>query len=159
MKRIFLLSIFCFLLDFCSKRLVLEFLVEDESIMVIKDFFYLTYVKNTGVAFSLLEGNMLFIIGMTLLVLVLIFNYVKDSCCNKIETICYGLIFGGALANLFDRVFYGYVVDFLEFCFWGYSFPIFNLADCMIVIGVVLLGGFSLIESRGNNVNTSRGKS
>ena len=58
---------------------------------------------------------------------------------SKIENLSYGMIIGGIIGNLFDRIFYNYVIDFLDFKIFGYDYPIFNLADTFIVIGVILL--------------------
>jgi signal peptidase II len=58
---------------------------------------------------------------------------------TKTETLCYGLILGGATGNLIDRVIYGYVIDFIEVKIFNYNFPIFNLADSFIVIAFILL--------------------
>lgn len=156
MKKIIMISILTLIMDVISKQLVLNFMFEHQSIPLIKDFFYLTFAKNTGVAFSFLEGKIPFIIIMTLIVILFIMKYIKSTHPNKIETICYGIILGGALGNLIDRILYGYVIDFLDFQILGHSFPIFNLADTMIVIGVFLLLILSIIESRNQNENHSR---
>lgn len=160
MKKIYWLSIITFLLDFITKQIVVHFLTEGQSITMIKNFFHFTYAQNTGVAFSMLERNLIFIIVMTLIIITIMLHYIKEATHNQKETICYGMIIGGALGNLIDRICYGYVIDFLDFRIFGYHFPIFNLADCMIVIGVALLIIISIIEeSRGKNDNTSRRKS
>ena len=139
MRKICIISLFVFLLDFVTKRLVLHFLVEDESFVLIKNFFSLTYVKNTGVAFSFFKDNVFFIILMTLLVLFFLFQYIRMHVLLKIEKIGYSFIIGGALGNLFDRFFYGYVVDFFDFYLFGYHYPIFNVADVFVVIGVFFI--------------------
>lgn len=146
------------IMDILTKQLVLNLMFEHQSISLIKNFFSLTFVKNTGVAFSLLEGKMPFIIIMTAITILFIIKYIKNTYPSKIETICYGIIIGGALGNLLDRIIYGYVIDFLDFQILGYSFPIFNLADTMIVIGVFLLLILSIIESRNQNENHIRRK-
>ena len=153
MKKIILISILTLIIDIFTKQIVLNTLIEDQSITIIKDFFSITFAKNTGVAFSFLEGRIPFIIIMTTIVIFFILKYLKTTTINKYESICYGLIIGGAIGNLIDRIIYGYVIDFFDFNLLGYSFPIFNLADTAIVIGVIILFIISLIESRNQYEN------
>lgn len=138
-NKIFIISFFVWLVDIISKRLVVSFINEFDNISIIKNFFSLTYVKNTGVAFSFLDGYVSVIILMTLIVLFIIFKYLKDININRLEAFGYSFIIGGAIGNLFDRVVYGYVIDFLDFKIFGYNYPVFNLADTFIVIGVFML--------------------
>lgn len=156
MKKIILISILTLIIDIISKQLVLNLMIEYQSINIIPGFFNLTLAKNTGIAFSFLEGKLPLIIIMTMIIILIILKYLKHSNPNKYESICYGLIIGGAIGNLLDRIIYHYVIDFLDFKIFNYSFPIFNLADTAIVIGVILLIILSVIEeSRKNNENNS----
>lgn len=148
MKRIILISTLTLIIDILTKQLVINFMIENQSITLIKDFFSLTYAKNTGVAFSFLEGNVPLIIIITSIIILLILKYIKDTIQNKYEIIWYGLIIGGAIGNLIDRIFYGYVIDFLDFNLFGYPFPIFNIADTAIVIGIFSLIILSFIEDK-----------
>ena len=157
MKRIILICLFTLGIDILTKQLVINTMIEHQSITIIKDFFSITFAKNTGVAFSFLEGKIPLIIIMTSIIIIFILKYIKTTNPNKYEIFCYGLILGGALGNLIDRIFYGYVIDFLDFNLLEYSFPIFNLADTAIVIGVILLLILNIIESRNQNeTNCSR---
>lgn len=159
MKKIILISILVLIIDIISKQLVLNLMIEYQSINIIPGFFNLTLAKNTGIAFSFLEGKLPLIIIMTMIIIFIILKYLKLASLNKYESICYGLIVGGAIGNLLDRIIYHYVIDFLDFKIFNYSFPIFNLADTAIVIGVILLIILSLIEeSRKNNENNSSRK-
>jgi len=146
MKKIFIISFIILIIDIISKRLVIGNLETSESVSIIDNFFRITYAENTGVAFSLIEGYVGFIIMMTVIVIIMIFKYVKSNNINKYEEIGYSFILGGALGNLLDRVIYGYVIDFLDFNIFGYDFPIFNIADSFIVIGVFILGIISFRE-------------
>ena len=158
MRIIILISILTLSIDILTKQLVINFMIEHQSISIIKNFFSITFAKNTGVAFSLLEGKVPLVIIMTSIIIILILKYIKTTNSNKYEIICYGLIIGGALGNLTDRIIYGYVIDFLDFNLFGYSFPIFNLADTAIVIGILTLIILNFIESRNENEINSRRK-
>lgn len=138
-KIIFLVSIIVFIVDIISKILVSNFMLEDQSIKIINNFLYFTYAKNTGIAFSFLEGNMLFIISMTLIIVVLLIKYVYNKKLDLKEKISYGLVLGGAIGNLFDRIVYGYVIDFIDVYIFGYDYPIFNVADSCVVVGIILI--------------------
>lgn len=156
MKRIFIISFIILVIDIISKRLVIGGLAKNESISIIGDFFRITYAENTGVAFSLIEGYVGFIIIMTVIVIMMIFKYIKNNNIGKYEEVGYSFILGGAIGNLLDRVIYGYVIDFLDFNIFGYDFPIFNIADTFIVIGVLILGIISFREVGGRNENSSK---
>ena len=158
MKKVFWISILVFFIDLVTKQLVVHFLDEGQSILLIPKFFSFTYAKNTGVAFSLLEGNITFIILMTVVIIGVIVSCLKEVTKRWMDIVGYGLVLGGAFGNLFDRVVYGYVIDFLDFSILGYQFPIFNLADSGIVIGVILLCVVGVLESRGKNENFGRKK-
>lgn len=156
MKRIILISILILIIDIISKQLVLATLIEHQSITIIKNFFSITFAKNTGVAFSFLEGRVPLIIIITSIIIILILKYIKSTNPNKYEKLCYSLIIGGSIGNLIDRIIYGYVIDFLDINLFGYPFPIFNIADTAIVIGIFTLIILSLIESRKENETNSR---
>lgn len=139
MKKIFIISFIILLIDLVSKRLVINLLIENESIKVIDGFFSLTYVKNTGIAFSMIEGYVWLIVIATIIILFMLFKYIKDGINSNSELVSYGFIMGGAIGNLIDRIFYGYVVDFFDFTIFNYQAPIFNVADIFIVVGVFML--------------------
>lgn len=160
MKKIIFTSVIILILDILTKQLIISYLLENQSITIIPNFFSLTYAKNTGIAFSFLEGKVPFIIIMTLIIILIIIKYLKENVYSKLEAICYSLVISGALGNLIDRLRYGYVIDFLDFNFFDYHFPIFNLADCAIVIGIISLLLISFKESREekheNNLRTKK---
>lgn len=139
MKRIILFSILLLCLDICSKQLVVRFMDVGQSISIIPNSFSLTYVKNRGIAFSMLEGNLVFVIFLSLLIIGGIFFSIRFKKLSWGESFCYALIVGGAIGNLIDRVIYGYVIDFFDFTLFGYEMAIFNVADIFIVLGVFLL--------------------
>lgn len=139
MKKISIISLAVILIDRIVKILVtnnFELNVRNE---IINNFFYITNCHNYGAAFSLFSGNVIFLIFITLIVLFLIYREVKKSSINKVSSILYGLLLGGIIGNLFDRIFYGYVIDYLDFKIFNLDFAIFNIADMAIVIGALLL--------------------
>ena len=148
MISIFLIGILFLLIDIISKQLILYFMVENQTIQIIPHFFSLTYVKNTGVAFSMLEGNILFILLMSMIVVGVLVYFAKSKGNGRLEKICYSMILGGALGNFLDRIFYGYVIDFFDFSLFGFKMAIFNVADVLIVCGVFLLIVLELLKER-----------
>lgn len=134
-----ILTILVLLLDFFSKYMISKLMIVNDSISLIDNFFSITYVKNTGAAFSIFSNNTILVIVISIFIIgLLIFYIYKNRGYNKIEDISYALILGGAIGNLLDRLIYGYVIDFLDFKIFSYDAPIFNLADTFIVIGVIL---------------------
>lgn len=135
------------LLDWLSKTWVLNNLSFADRIAVVDGFFYITHVRNPGAAFSLFADapenvRMFFFVGVSLLAIGIIFSFYRQLAPgDRLPAFALGSILGGAAGNLIDRVFRGgEVVDFLHFRLWsGYSWPDFNLADTLIVVGVGLL--------------------
>lgn len=151
-KPLYIISFVWFVIDFLSKKIVINNLVYNKSLTIINNFFNLTYVKNRGGAFNFLNGGVIFIIIITIIIFFFIYKYLKDRELMLIEIWGYGLIIGGAIGNLFDRIIYGYVIDFLDFYVLGYDFPVFNIADCGIVIGIFMLLIYSF-RSEGSDKN------
>lgn len=140
MKKISFVGVVTLLIDIISKLLIINNLKLNTSIKIIEDIFSLTYVQNTGAAWSILSGNVNYLIIINVVLILLIIYFIKkNKKHNKYEELGYGLLLGGAFGNLLDRVIYGYVIDFLDFTIIDYHFPIFNIADSCIVIGIVIL--------------------
>ena len=134
------LTLVFLIIDIVSKLVISNCVFVNDSILVIKDFFYITYVRNTGAAWSIFSGETLGLIIVSLIIISFIIYYSsKNKPSNKIEKIGYAMILGGSFGNLLDRIIYGYVIDFLDFNIFGYDYPIFNLADSFILVGVILL--------------------
>lgn len=138
-KKVFVFSIIFFLIDFLSKLILDKVLILGKSITVLDKFFYITKVYNFGVSFSLLENCRFLIIAISILIMIFLYFYMKKFTINKKNILAFSLVFGGLFGNLFDRLIYGYVIDFLDFFIVGYNYPVFNLADSFIVIGICLL--------------------
>lgn len=135
---IFLISTIVIIIDQIIKLLVESNLIED--IIIIKNFFNITYIRNYGAAFSILNGNTLFLIIVSIISLFLIYFFlIKNKKLKIIEKVIYGFLIGGLLGNLFDRIIRGYVIDYLAVKIVNYNFPIFNFADICIVLSTILL--------------------
>ena len=136
-----ILTIIFFLIDILSKSLIARFISFNESITIINNFFNITYVRNTGAAWSILNNNtiMITIISIVIIIFLIGYMYKNNKNSSKFEKVGYSLVLGGALGNLFDRLVYGYVIDFIDIYIFNYDYPIFNLADTFIVIGVIIL--------------------
>lgn len=136
-------------LDQYTKNLIVTYIPEGEKLEIIPDFFNVTYVKNSGAAWSMLEGQRTIFIIITVLA-VIYFSYllIKEKDKPFIFKVSYLLIIGGAIGNFLDRFVNAYVVDFLDFKFFGYDFPVFNLADCFLTVGVFIYLIASLVEMK-----------
>jgi signal peptidase II len=136
-----LFFIFLFLVDLTTKYVASNNIKYGfNNGIEIFSFFKLTYVHNYGAAFSFLSnqdiGKYLFIfIGIAFSIYAL-FGILKSE--NRIEKYTLATILSGALGNLYDRVFYGYVIDFIDFDFGFYNFPVFNFADIFIFLGLFI---------------------
>ena len=138
-KKIQSIIFLSLILDQISKIVINTNLKENESIKVIGSFFKLTKVFNEGAAFSLFDGSKVFLIIVSIISILFLLYMMKDFKDSKLNNIAFGFIFGGILGNLIDRLFLGYVRDFLDFNIFGFHYPVFNLADSFIVIGVIIL--------------------
>jgi signal peptidase II len=144
-------------LDQATKIWIAESLSYSDRITVIDGFFYITHVRNPGAAFGMFVDadptfRTPFFIGVSLVAVGIIVSFYRRLAPgDRHAALTLGLILGGALGNLIDRVFRGEVVDFLHFRLWtGYSWPDFNLADSAIVVGVGLLL-LELLASEGES--------
>ncbi len=137
---IIIVVIISLLLDIGSKFLVSRIFILNESKTIIDNFLNITYVRNTGAAWSILDNNTWIVTVISLLIIIGIIYYVyRNRVSKKILKIGYGLILGGAIGNFIDRIVYGYVIDFIDIDIFGWNYPIFNLADMFIVVGVILV--------------------
>lgn len=147
-KKITIVALIIFVIDQIIKNLALVYLT---NVPIISNVLSLTYAKNYGIAFSmLLEKRIIIIVISILLMSFLIYVLKKDYILKNKDTwlvnIAFGLLFGGILGNLFDRIVRGFVIDYINVSF----FSIFNLADIAITFGVVLLIIDNIKESKNN---------
>ena len=154
-KRPYITLIIFFFLDFISKQIIINTMKVNDCLDVIPNFFSINYVQNTGAAWSILKDQRILILIITVIVLFIINKYLNKENLTKGEEISFGIIMGGIIGNLFDRVVYHYVIDFLSFNFFGYHYPIFNLADTFIVCGIIAL---IIISYRKEHYGKNSGK-
>ena len=125
-------------LDQLTKFIATRQLYLHESVAVIKGVLHLTLVYNRGAAFGIFKNQILLFIVTSLTAIVFIVLKLHKQHSRKLscQTVSLCLILGGAVGNLIDRIFFGYVIDFIDLRVW----PVFNVADSAITIGAVLLG-------------------
>ena len=131
------------IIDQTIKYMVNTNMILGQSYPLIEDFLYITYVKNTGIAFGLFKNNNIFmIILISIIILIVLYFYNKEK--NKVFSlnIAITLLISGAVGNLVDRIYYGFIVDYIDFTFW----PAFNLADSLIVIGSITLAVYLIFQ-------------
>lgn len=125
--------------DRLAKQFFSQLLELNESIAVIKNVFHFTLVHNTGIAFGLFKDcGAVFIVIPLILTGLLIYNiyfYRHSEHLSRLYIVAFALILGGAIGNLIDRIFLGYVIDFIDFRIW----PVFNIADSAITIGAAII--------------------
>jgi signal peptidase II len=147
--KYYLFAVLIIVIDQVTKWIVKSRLTLGEARSVIGQFFLITSHRNRGAAWSILQGQRLFFILITLIVVVGVVWYLQKMRRERRVLMCTALtlLLGGAIGNLIDRALFGEVVDFLQFnfhFFWFgheiyYTYPIFNVADSAIVVGVALI--------------------
>ena len=139
-KRLLILCTIFTLLDQVVKMIIKHTIKSGVENSIIPGFFYITNLKNTGGAFSILENNTILLAFIGIITIVFFVTYIlKTEKMSFFETILYSMLIGGIVGNLIDRVFFNGVYDYLGFIFGSYYFPVFNLADIFIVISIFSL--------------------
>ena len=153
-KYLFLIFII-FLIDQITKIIISNNINLNGSITVIKNFFSLTYVKNTGAAFGFFSGKTLLITIISVFIFVyLLMELIKNKSNIKIINLSFSFILGGLIGNLYDRIVLGYVRDFMDFTIFNKGFAIFNIGDAFIVVGCFMFIIGALLEARNDYNNT-----
>ncbi|ARI77554.1 signal peptidase II [Halobacillus mangrovi] len=149
MLAYYLLALGMIILDQITKWLVVTNMRIGESIPIIENFFYLTSHRNQGAAWGILQGQMWFFYIVTVIVIGVVIYYIqqygKES---KLAGVALSLILAGAIGNFIDRVLRKEVVDFADTYIFTYDFPIFNVADSSLVIGVILVMIATFLDER-----------
>ena len=142
---LFSTALCAYIADRAAKLVVLKAMTVGQSIKVIPDIFNITLVFNKGAAFGLLKDRAVFFITVSAFVITFIIILAwRHKGMSSLLAVSLGLILGGSLGNLVDRVTFGYVIDFFDFRVW----PVFNIADSAITVGVGMLA-FTIITKRG----------
>ena len=150
--KIILIAVISVILDQIVKYLIISKCTLYKKNPVIDGFFNITYVQNRGAAWGILNNNIILLVVITVLALGLICSFIfKESNIKKLDIVLYGMLLGGIIGNFIDRIFRGYVIDFLDLIIFGYDFPVFNIADMLIVISV---GIMIITYWRSRNENT-----
>lgn len=147
-KIIYFIGAFILIIDQLTKMFI------DKSMNIINGFFYINPVNNYGAAWSVFNDKTIFLIVSSIVILIILLRYQSYFKMNIRNKIAFGLLYGGLLGNLLDRIIFGYVRDFLDFIILGYNYPVFNLADTSLVIGMILL--IIAILKGEDKVETSR---
>ena len=146
----YLISIVIVIADQVTKWAVIQSLPLNARQPVIGNFLALTHTRNTGGEFSLFPaGNSSFVVVAIIALGALIFAYHRFQRSNLLVSSALGLALGGAIGNLIDRIQYGYVVDFFDVAAGKYHWPVFNIADSAITVGILLLAGHFLFSKEG----------
>lgn len=139
------LMFFIVALDFITKKIVASSMQLYQSIPVIDGVFNITFVKNTGASFGMMKGARWFFVAITLLLIAAVIYYIlKNKVTDKLFLLSATFVVGGGIGNLIDRVVEGAVVDFFDFCL--INFAIFNVADCFVVVGVILMAIYLVVS-------------
>ena len=138
--NLLIFSIFLLIFDQVSKAMIVSQFDLYESISI-TPFFNLTFVVNYGFAFGFLNSPSLnqIIVSIVILFIITYFLYLLIKTQDRVFKICLVLILSGALGNFLDRIFRGYVVDFIDIYVFNYHWPAFNVADSCISVGFVIL--------------------
>lgn len=143
----YLIALVVIIFDQWTKYLVIENMAIGESIPIIDNLIYLTSHRNPGAAWGILAGQMWFFYIITVIVIGIIIYYMETySKGHRLLGLSLALVLGGAIGNLIDRVRFQEVVDFVDVYIFSYDYPIFNVADSSLVIGVILIGIITLLE-------------
>ena len=137
------------LIDQFIKYMITNHMKLYDSITIIPKFFKIFYIRNTGAAFSILENQRILLMMISVIMIILIDRFLKkEKNLKSIYIIPFGMIMGGIFGNLMDRILYHEVIDYLSFSIHKYSFPVFNFADMMITIGMIILIWFTIREEK-----------
>jgi signal peptidase II len=148
-KKILLFTLLFILIDQLSKLLIVNNFDLNNEVSIIPSFFSLMYIRNTGAAWGMFSNGTIILAIFSLAFLVFTLKYVFSKKRSNLEIIIISMLYGGIIGNLIDRLFRNYVVDFLSFKIFGYNFPVFNIADCYIVISIGLIIIKMIMDDRG----------
>jgi signal peptidase II len=145
----YLIALLIILADQISKWAIVRYMEIGDRIPLINQFLYITSHRNKGAAWGILQGQMWFFYVVTTIVVIILVIYIRNlKPEQKIFGLALGLMLGGAIGNFIDRIFRKEVVDFIDTWIFSYDFPIFNIADSALVIGVCFIFVLTLFEGK-----------
>ena len=145
----YIIALIAILIDQITKYIVMKTMSLGESIEVIPNIFYITSHRNKGAAWGILQDKMYFFYLITIVFVIAVVYFIqKQAKGDKLLGVSLGLILGGAIGNFIDRLFRHEVVDFIHVYIFGYNFPVFNIADSSLCIGVILMIIITLMEDK-----------
>ena len=153
-KSIYLTAIILLLIDQIVKIIIRTKMYLYQEIKIIPKIFSLYYVENDGAAFSILGSQTLLLIIISIACIIYLNKFIIEEKLPKSSHIPLGLLLGGILGNLIDRIIYHSVTDYLSIFIFRYSFPVFNIADIAICLSTIFLIVIFIIEEK-KEVNRS----
>ncbi|MED3823164.1 signal peptidase II [Priestia flexa] len=151
----YMIALAIIIFDQLTKWIVVKEMELGESIPVIDNFLYITSHRNRGAAWGILQGQMWFFYVITIIVVIGLIVYIrKINKADKWLGVALGLMLGGAIGNFIDRVFRQEVVDFVNTYIFTYDFPIFNVADSALAVGVGIMFILTLFEGKQKKEST-----
>ncbi|MGD6833238.1 signal peptidase II [Sutcliffiella halmapala] len=145
----YLIALFIIIVDQVTKYLVVQYMELGENIPIIENFLYLSSHRNQGAAWGILQGQMYFFYIITMAVVIGLIIYLqKLPNDQKWMKFALSLMLGGAVGNFIDRLLHQEVIDFINTFIFSYDFPIFNVADSALVIGVGIILVLTLLEGK-----------
>lgn len=155
-KNIYVITLITLIVDQFIKYIITANIALNSIVEVIPKVFYFTNTRNTGAAWSMFSNSTWILTIISVVVFIFLNNYIgKEKKFTKMSIIYYGLLLGGILGNLVDRLVNSYVIDYIGIKIFNYNFPIFNIADSCIVIGIILLA-IEVIKEEINGHNSKR---
>lgn len=139
-----------FFIDQITKHIIKKTFLPGEVVKLLP-FLNLTFVENKGIAFGILHKggdfkHLIIIVSTVLAIILLFYLFYSHKTFSLKRTIIFGLIAGGAIGNFYDRIFNGAVIDFIELYYKSFHWPVFNIADTFITIGIILIFFFQIIK-------------
>ena len=150
-----LLILLLILFDQGIKLLVLKTIV-DKPVIIIDNFLKFIYIKNTGAAFGFLGNSTNILVILTVMLLYYLINEIRRNIDSKLSIVSLSLIISGAIGNLIDRLFRGYVIDYISFTLFKREMAVFNVADIFITFGVILLMYIIIRDGRSERISSRR---
>ncbi|MDB6080786.1 MAG: lspA [Chlamydiia bacterium] len=151
-----LIAILVLALDFITKQLVVDFLPQSggHDIVLFKDVIgidcSIVHATNKGAAWGSFDRFPLFLVALRLVLISCLIGYMAIGKIKDCYTLPFLLIISGAIGNVIDFFLYGHVIDMIRCVFWGYSYPVFNIADSAICVGTFFIVLFTIREKEAS---------